>query len=211
MENPNGVEKWVGESPTVYEGNFDTLAVYYVFVDSDNIENISVEIIDGDDMNYFTPCEQYGDCDMYHLANHTYIGQMNFGSGGDWSVNFTGEGSVTITELTFDLGDIMSFSGGFLGICCSLFILIIGFVMIFALKQKPPMGGVMMVQQADGTIHPVGGGMPGQQMAPQTAAPMVAGAVHPAFTQNQPQTQMTQNQGQILPSIGGQQPPNQGF
>jgi len=97
-----------------------------------------------------------------------------------------------------------------MGFCCSFCVIGLGVIFIFALKDNKAQQGVMMVQQADGTVQPVGG------MQPGVASPMVGGAVHPSFATQQPASQpvqqQTTQQSQILPPIGGgQQPPNQGF
>jgi hypothetical protein len=114
--------------------------------------------------------------------------------------------------MAVDIGGVMSILGGMVGFCCSFCVIGLGVIFIFTLKDNKAQQGVMMVQQADGTIQPVGG-MPMQQ--PGGGAPLVGGAVHPAFATQQPATQplqqSTTQQSQILPPIGGQQPPNQGF
>ena len=111
-----------------------------------------------------------------------------------------------------DIGGAMSILGGIVGFCCSFCVIGLGIIFIFTLKDNKAQQGVMMIQQADGTIQPVGG-MPMQQ--PGGGALLVGGAVHPAFATEQPATQplqqSTTQQSQILPPIGGQQPPNQGF
>ena len=130
---------------------------------------------------------------------------------GTWGVEFSGTGSVVVTEMAVDIGGVMSIFGGMMGFCCSFCVIGLGVIFIFTLKDNKAQQGVMMVQQADGTVQPVG-----VMQQPGVASPMVGGAVHPAFATQQPATQpvqqQTTQQGQILPPIGGgQHPPNQGF
>ncbi len=208
-ENPNGTEKWSGTSPTTYEGDFELMGIYYVFVEDG--ATVDIELVGGDSDNRFIPCEEKRDCDFYDWAGYTYVGDISVMTEGTWEVAFTGNGDVMIREQVIDLGGMMAMGFGFWGICCSICVLGLGIIFIFTLKDNKAQQGVMMVQQADGTIQPVGG-----IQQPGVAAPMVGGAVHPAFANQQPASQPVQQQGtqqgQILPPVGGgQQPPNQGF
>lgn len=196
-ENPNGIEKWSGTSPTTYEGDFEVMSIYYVFVEDG--ATVDVELVGGDSNSRFIPCGENGDCNFYEWAGYTYVGDISVMTEGTWEVEFTGNGDVMIREQVIDFSGIMAMGLGFWGTCCSICVLGLGVIFIFTLKDNKAQQGVMMVQQADGTIQPVGG-MPMQQ--PGVAAPMVGGAIHPAFANQQSQT---------LPPIGGQQPPNQGF
>ena len=207
VENPNGTEKWSSQAPTTYDGEFEMAAVYYVFADANGSKEIGVKVVDGDADNFFTPCSEMQSCDYYDWPGHSYLGQLTFTTPGTWSIELTGNGSVVITEMAFDMGELMGFAGGFFGIFCSVCVLILGLVFVFTLKDNKVQQGVMMVQQADGTVQPVGG-MPVQSAA--TPAPMVAGAVHPAYANSQPQM-VQQPASQTIPPLGGQQPPNQGF
>ena len=203
MENPNGVEVWSGTAPDTYQGSFEVMSTYPVFVE----EGVSVDVtlVGADADNRFIPCEEEpNDCDYYDWPGHTYVGQVSVYTPGTWEVQFDGTGSVVVTEIVVDFGGAMSILGGMAGFCCSFCLIGLGIVFIFTLKDNKAQQGVIMVQQADGTIQPVGG-MPMQQ--PGAGAPMVGGAVHPAFATEHPAT----HQSQILPPIGGQQPPNQGF
>ena len=210
-ENPNGVEVWSGTAPDTYEGNFEVMNSYFVFVEDG--ETVDITLVGGDVDNRFIPCEEEpNDCDWYDWAGHTYVGQIVVFTPGTWEVELNGTGGVVLTEQVVDIGGVMSIFGGMVGFCCSFCVIGLGVIFIFTLKDNKAQQGVMMVQQADGTIQPVGG-MPMQQ--PGGASPLVGGAVHPAFATEQPTTQplqqQTTQQGQILPPIGGQQPPNQGF
>ena len=210
-ENPNGVEVWSGTAPDTYEGNFEIMNSYFVFVEDG--ETVDVTLVGGDEDNRFIPCEEEpNDCDWYDWAGHTYVGQIVVFTPGTWEVELNGTGGVVLTEQVLDIGGALSVFGGLVGFCCSFCLIGLGIIFIFTLKDNKAQQGVMMIQQADGTIQPVGG-MPMQQ--PGGGAPLVGGAVHPAFATQQPATQplqqSTTQQSQILPPIGGQQPPNQGF
>ena len=198
MENPNGVEVWSSTAPDTYQGSFEVMSTYPVFVEEG--ASVDVTLVGADADNRFIPCEEEpNDCDYYDWPGHTYVGQVSVYTPGTWEVQFDGTGSVVVTEMVVDIGGAMSILGGMVGFCCSFCLIGLGVIFIFTLKDNKAQQGVMMVQQADGTIQPVGG-MPMQQ--PGAGAPMVGGAVHPAFATEQ---------SQILPPIGGQQPPNQGF
>ncbi|MBT4059618.1 MAG: hypothetical protein HOE69_04850 [Euryarchaeota archaeon] len=199
-ENPDGTELWNGTSPTTYEGNFEYSNYYIVFTEEGS--DVEIEVLNGNEDNRFMPCEEDDSCDYYSLPGYTYVGDIYILNGGVWEVEFTGNGGVIINELTIDIGGAMAMGLGFWGFCCSFCVLGLGIIFIFTLKDNKMQQGVMMVQQADGTIQPVGG-----MATPAQGTPMVAGAVHPAYTQQQP----VQQQGVMLPPIGGQQPPNQGF
>lgn len=209
-ENPNGVEVWSGTAPDTYEGNFEIMNTYPVFVEEG--KTVDVTVVGGDGDNRFIPCEEEpNDCDYYNWPGHTYVGQVSVYTPGTWGVEFSGTGSVVVTEMAVDIGGVMSIFGGMMGFCCSFCVIGLGVIFIFTLKDNKAQQGVMMVQQADGTVQPVG-----VMQQPGVASPMVGGAVHPAFATQQPATQpvqqQTTQQGQILPPIGGgQQPPNQGF
>lgn len=209
-ENPNGVEVWSGTAPDTYEGNFEIMNTYPIFVEEG--KTVDVTVVGGDGDNRFIPCEEEpNDCGYYDWPGHTYVGQVSVYTPGTWGVEFSGTGSVVVTEMAVDIGGVMSIFGGMMGFCCSFCVIGLGVIFIFTLKDNKAQQGVMMVQQADGTIQPVG-----VMQQPGVASPMVGGAVHPAFATQQPATQpvqqQTTQQGQILPPIGGgQQPPNQGF
>jgi len=209
-ENPNGVEVWSGTAPDTYEGNFEIMNTYPIFVEEG--KTVDVTVVGGDGDNRFIPCEEEpNDCGYYDWPGHTYVGQVSVYTPGTWEVEFSGTGSVVVTEMAVDIGGVMSIFGGMMGFCCSFCVIGLGVIFIFTLKDNKAQQGVMMVQQADGTVQPVG-----VMQQPSAASPMVGGAVHPAFATEQPASQpvqqQTTQQGQILPPIGGgQQPPNQGF
>ena len=208
-ENPNGVEVWSGTAPDTYEGNFEIMNTYPVFVEEG--KTVDVTVVGGDGDNRFIPCEEEpNDCDYYDWPGHTYVGQVSVYTPGTWGVEFSGTGSVVVTEMAVDIGGVMSIFGGMMGFCCSFCVIGLGVIFIFTLKDNKAQQGVMMVQQADGI------GIMSALQQPDATSPMVGGAVHPAFATQQPATQpvqqQTTQQGQILPPIGGgQQPPNQGF
>ena len=203
-ENPNGVEVWSGTAPEIYEGNFEVMNTYLVFVEDG--ESVDVTVVGGDGDNRFIPCEEEpNDCDYYDWPSHTYVGQVSVYTPGTWEVEFSGTGAIVVTEMVVDIGGAMSILGGMFGFCCSFCVLGLGVIFIFTLKDDKMQQGVMMVQQSDGTFQQVGG-----MAAPVQGAPTVAGGVHPVYATQQPIIQQPAQQGEILPP-GGQQPPNQGF
>ncbi len=206
-ENPNGFEVWSGTAPDSYEGNFEIMNSYFVFVE--DVETVNVTLVGGDEDNRFIPCEEGSNCDYYDWAGHTYVGRIVVFTPGTWEVEFNGTGGVVLTEQDVDLGGALSIFGGIVGFCCSFCVIGLGVIFIFTLKD--PQQQQMLLVQQQGTVQPVGAS-PAQQAVP--ASHMVAGQIHPAFTQQQAVQQpvvVEQTSGTILPPIGGQQPPNQGF
>jgi len=189
VENPTGTEKWTGTSPTTYEGNFEMIGIYYVFVEEG--ETVDVELVGGDADNRFIPCEENNDCEYYEWAGYTYVGGISVITEGTWEVKFTGDGDVMIREQTIDLGGAMAFGLGFWGLCCSVCVLGLGVIFIFALKDPPQQTGVLMVQPGQIPVQPVAGQAGVVQEQVQPGIP-VGGAIHPAF---EPQTGQPPSQG----------------
>nr|AIE91070.1 hypothetical protein [uncultured marine group II/III euryarchaeote AD1000_105_G07]AIF00923.1 hypothetical protein [uncultured marine group II/III euryarchaeote KM3_13_G01] len=210
VENPSGTEKWSGTSPTTYEGEFQMMAIYYVFVEDGS--TVDVELVDGDQDSRFMPCEEDQSCNLINTAGYTYVGDISVFVDGTWQVAFTGDGDVMIREQTIDLGGFLGAIGGFTGICCSFCVLGLGVIFIFTLKSSPKQQ--LMVVQQDGTIQQVAGApTAGAAPAAQGVNPahMVGGQIHPSYQDQYQQTAPPPQQGTILPPVGGQQPPNQGF
>jgi len=207
VDNPSGTEKWTGTSPTTYEGEFLFAGIYYVFVEDG--ATVEIELVGGDENSRFHPCEEDDSCDLMSWAGYTYVGVISVFTEGTYEVNFTGNGDVMIREQFIDVGGLLSIAGGFTGFCCSFCVIGLGVIFIFTLKD--PQQQQMLLVQQQGTVQQVGAS-PAQQAVP--ASHMVAGQVHPAYTQQQAVQQpvvVEQTSGTILPPIGGQQPPNQGF
>ena len=183
------------------------MSMYYVFVEDG--ATVDVELVDGDADSRFIPCAEDQSCNLIDWAGYTYVGDISVYTEGTWEVTFTGDGDVMIREQTIDIGGVMAMGLGFWGFCCSFCVIGLGVIFIFALKD--PQQQQMLLVQQQGTVQQVGAS-PAQQAVP--ASHMVAGQVHPAFTQPQAVQQpvvVEQTSGTILPPIGGQQPPNQGF
>lgn len=198
VENPTGTEKWTGTSPTTYEGNFEMMGIYYVFVEEG--ETVDVELVGGDVDSRFIPCEENNDCEYYEWAGYTYVGDISVMTEGTWEVKFTGDGDVMIREQIIDIGGAMAVGLGFWGACCSICVLGLGVIFIFALKDPPQQTGVLMVQPGQIPGQPIAGQAGVVQAQVQPGVP-VGGAIHPAFEQ-QPREEWTP------PS---EQPPSQGF
>ena len=212
VENPAGTEKWNGTSPTTYEGEFEMMSIYYVFVEDGS--TVDVELLDGDTDSQFIPCAEDASCGYIEWAGYTYLGDISVFVDGTWEVKFTGNGDVMIREQIVDVGGLLGAAGGFAGFCCSFCVLGLGVIFIFTLKDAPKQN--LMVMQQDGTIQQMGGA-PVQQAGIQPGAQgvnpahMVGGQIHPSYKDQYQQAAPPQQQGTILPPIGGQQPPNQGF
>lgn len=193
VENPTGTEKWTGTSPTTYEGDFEMMAIYYVFVEEG--EAVDVELVGGDADSRFIPCEENNDCEYYEWAGYTYVGDISVMTEGTWEVKFTGDGDVMIREQPLDLGGLMAVGFGFWGACCSFCVLGLGVIFIFALKDPPQQTAVLMVQPGQIPGQPIPGQAGVVQEQVQPGVP-VGGAIHPAFEQQQPpQTGLPPSQG----------------
>ena len=199
VENPNGTEKWSGTSPTTYSGDFDWGTMYFVFVDNEAAAQteIEVDVVNGNANNLFEPCENDSSCELYALTGYTYVGSITIIDSGTYDIQFTGNGEVTIRELEMDVSGLFAGGIGLMSFCCSFCVLGLGIIFIF--KLKDPQQQQMLLSQQQGTVQPVGAS-PEEQAVP-------------AFTQQQAVQQpvVEQTSGTILPPIGGQQPPNQGF
>ena len=141
---PNGEEYWTGDTSSTFSGELDVLSLYYVFVEEGY--EVDVEIWEGDDVHwdaygYFTPCEEWGDCDLYDLPGYDYIGDLGVDMSGDYFVEFTeNEGrsvDVMIREDKIPLGGIMGLSGGCCGLCGALLLLMLGGILALTLKDQP--------------------------------------------------------------------------
>jgi len=212
VDNPSGTEKWTGSSPTTYEGEFQMMGIYYVFVEDGS--TVDVELVGGDQNSRFIPCAEAQSCEYFSWAGYTYVGDISVYADGTWEVAFTGNGDVMIREQTIDVGGMFGAIGGFAGICCSFCVLGLGVIFIFTLKDGSKQQ--LMVVQQDGSIQQVAGApaaQAGVPAGPQGVNPahMVGGQIHPSYTDQYQQAAPPQQQATILPPIGGQQPPNQGF
>ena len=192
VENPTGTEKWTGTSPTTYEGNFEMIGIYYVFVEEG--ETVDVELVGGDADSRFIPCEENNDCEYYEWAGYTYVGDISVMTEGTWEVKFTGDGDVMIREQTIDLGGAVAFGLGFWGLCCSVCVLGLGVIFIFALKDPAQQTAVLMVQPGQIPGQPIAGQAGVVQELVQPGVP-VGGAIHSAFEQQPPQTGLPPSQG----------------
>jgi len=124
VDNPDGTEKWTGTSPTTYEGDFEPLSMYLVFVEND-------ATVDGDADNEFVPCEEFDECEYYEWLGYTYVGDIKVMTEGAYEVKFTGEGDVMIRAQNLDLGGAMAIDLGFWSFCCSFCVLGLGLIFVF--------------------------------------------------------------------------------
>jgi len=191
VENPNGTEKWSGTSPTTYQGDFEMMSMYYVFVEKG--AEVDVELVGGDADNRFIPCEE-NDCEYHEWAGYTYVGDISVMTEGSWEVKCTGDGDVMIREQIIDIGGAMAVGLGFWGACCSICVLGLGVIFIFTLKDPQQQTGVLMVQPGQIPGQPIAGQAGVVQAQVQPGVP-VGGAIHPAFEQQPPQTGQPPSQG----------------
>jgi len=191
---------------TTYTDTGDTLVIAVYAKGDFGCTQVEVSIIDittGDEY-FVSDCEK---ASLYSDGQFTFLGLAEIPFTATTVEIISPNNIVLVSHDDAGIGGLIMIGG----CCCSFIGLIILIVGLVIGKNKNKQQGVMMVQQADGTVQPVG-----IMQQPNAASPMVGGAVHPAFATEQPASQpvqqQTTQQGQILPPIGGsQQPPNQGF
>ena len=227
-EDSFSIEKasvWNGTNVNSVTLDLNDYGIYSVYLENGtgDVGSLSISIINETEYDEYFQCEwdEDGDSNICtHLGGWTAVGwlyepdcpcELSIQGGGDVIIVDDKLWEEQVEEEALDLlGSFAAMGSGCCVGCLGIIILIIGIIMAISMKDAPS-SGVMMVQQADGTVQPVG-----IMQQPNAASPMVGGAVHPAFATEQPASQpvqqQTTQQGQILPPIGGgQQPPNQGF
>ena len=135
----SGEEFWIGKSHSTFSGQLHWNSYYYVFVEEDR--SVSVELVDGDELSRFYPCEESYSCDYYHSQGYDYIGEISVESSGNWEIEFSGDvvgsSDVMIREEKIPIDGLLGIGGGCCGLCGALLLLIIGGIMAFTLKDKP--------------------------------------------------------------------------
>ena len=160
LESLEETEKiWEGEGPTTVEMQMESKYTYIVF--SKENGHVSQVTVDGGargDEPDINSCVDWMDDDdtfcgkkdgMYPIA---YI---NIYDEGEYNITVNTSGNVTVHRFTFDIGAAEDIGVAFMlcmGSCC---LGLIGFITIFALKNKVQMAGtgnMVMVQNPDGTM-----------------------------------------------------------
>ena len=142
-DDVTGDEYWTGETSTSFSEKLNWDAYYLVYVEEGY--EVDIEIYEGSNGGWadFEPCELVYDCDeeLYTIPGYDYIGTIYVEYSGDFKIDFTeNEGrsvDVMLREEKIPVISLMGAFGGFCGLCCSLFLLIIGGIMAFTLKDKP--------------------------------------------------------------------------
>ena len=171
-ENPDGTEKWTGTSPTTYTGEFYMMAQYSVFVE--NGSTVDVRVVDTNASNYFESCGEWDDCDSKTLPGYDYVGDIIISNDGTFDIEFSGEGEIMIREQEIPLGGMMALIGGFYGICCSVCVLGLGVIFIFALDDNKSQQ-IIMMQQPGAFVQPMQQGT----IDPHTGQPIMHQVTYP--------------------------------
>jgi hypothetical protein len=114
-----------------------------------------VELVGGDETSGFTLCEEKNQCDIYSWPGYTYLGDILVMYNAPWEVEFSGDGDVMIREQQLNMGGFLSGFAGCFGICCSILVLGLGLIFVFALKD-PAAAGVLYQPGAAGGAQVVG-------------------------------------------------------
>ena len=105
--------------------------------------NITVEILNGNDRNYFEPCENDDDCDMYdiegNISGYEYIGEILIDDKGEYDIIFTEENGEAVEVMIREDQGFQSFlmiAGGSVGCFVGLLLLFIGGIMAMMMKES---------------------------------------------------------------------------
>ena len=140
-EDWSGTLMFKGETPATYDVELNVFSSYYVFVQEG--ANITVEILNGNDHNYFEPCENDDDCDMYdiegNISGYEYIGEILIDDKGEYDITFTEENGEAVEVMIREDQGFQSFlmiAGGSVGCFVGLLFLIIGGIMAMIMKES---------------------------------------------------------------------------
>ena len=140
-EDWSGTLMFEGETPSTYEVELNIFSSYYVFVQEG--ANITVEILNGNNQNYFEPCENDDDCDIYdvegNISGYEYIGEILIDDKGEYEIAFIeGNGEAVEVMIREDKGfqSFLIIAGGSVGCFVGLLLLIIGGIMAMIMKES---------------------------------------------------------------------------
>ena len=140
-EDWSGTLMFKGETPAIYEVELNVFSSYYVFVQEG--ANITVEILNGNNQNYFEPCENDDDCDIYdvegNISGYEYIGEILIDDKGEYEIAFMeGNGEAVEVMIREDKGfqSFLIIAGGSVGCFVGLLLLIIGGIMAMIMKEN---------------------------------------------------------------------------
>jgi hypothetical protein len=184
--------------------NYTRMYSVYLENGSGDVDELSISIVNDTEGEEYFECEwdEWGESEIcWHVEGWTAVGWM-LNPECPCELTIQGSGQVMIVDDKLYGEQVEEEAFGFLGSlaaigtgCCvgcfGIIALIIGIIMAVSMKDVPATGIVVM-------------------QSGQT----VGGQVNPAYTQQQAVQQpvvVEQTSGTILPPIGGQQPPNQGF
>ncbi len=149
----DGEEVFSGDAPTTWAAELDYMSIYDVYVEDGS--DVSVEIENGGQDNAFVPCAGI-ECDANSRVGYQFVGTLQVIDSGLYEVSFDGTGSVVVYEI--EAGGLIAAGLGFWCGCCSLLVLIIGFIMALVMKDNQVAQVVVMPGQAQ--VVPVAGVSP---------------------------------------------------
>ena len=140
---------WSGTAPTATTVTLNEVNLYPIFV-----ENKSGDVIlspsSGD--NRFIPCDEDDSCGLFTEPGMAYIGDLSVIDGGEYTVEFTGNGAVEIKEIEYETEDLFAVGLGSCACCLGAITLLVGIILAFSLKDKVAHSNVVMVDPTTGQL-----------------------------------------------------------
>ncbi|MCH1592031.1 MAG: hypothetical protein L7R66_03455 [Candidatus Thalassarchaeaceae archaeon] len=151
-EEEGSTEVWSGKSFSTYEGELSSSYVYPIFVQE--LRSVDVELLDGDALSRFVPCEEDNSCNAIYEPGYTYVGYVDVFHSGTWRIKFSGDvigdSDVMIRGVPMtDDGSILQLGLGCSGICISFLLLGTGIVFALTLKERirDPLSSVTLAER----------------------------------------------------------------
>jgi hypothetical protein len=162
-EDWSGTLMFEGETPTTQEFNLNFISTYHVFVEEG--KNVSVKLLNGNENNYFEPCEDddaISDCAAFdvegNVSGFEYIGEILIDDKGDYLIEFSAEnGDLVEVMIREDLMGLtlLVVAGGSISCFGGIILLIVGGILAKVMKEKdkilliqPNMNGVLESEQS---------------------------------------------------------------
>lgn len=130
-----------GETPITQEFKLNIFSTYNVFVKEG--KNVSVELLNGDENNYFEPCEEDDDCSTYdvegNVSGFEYIGEILIDDKGDYQIEFIAENGDMVEVMIREDRDFQSFlvvAGGAMSCLLGIIVAVVGGILAKVMKQN---------------------------------------------------------------------------
>ena len=162
-EDWSGTLMFEGETPTTQEFNLNFISTYHVFVEEG--ENVSVKLLNGNENNYFEPCEDddaISGCAAFdvegNVSGFEYIGEILIDDKGDYLIEFSAENGDLVEVMIREDRSFQSFlvvAGGVVSCFGGIILFIVGGILAKVMKEKdkilliqPNMNGVLESEQS---------------------------------------------------------------